>query len=258
MPEDKMVEENRNGMSLLDEILERRMLLYVLAAGATIAGASAAQAKVVFTPSNVVLKPTSGLAIDLNNDGVVDFSLGDFTSIISVSCTSGRQRRVRRAPDSGECREPFSFIVVAAPDDQGEEVMSSGLAAALGTGAKIGGDDTFGQPNEELALASGTSGVPFFGNFQNVTNRFIGVRFRINGQTHFGWIGFRSVQGFTVTLAGWAYETEPNKAILAGARGERGDAASVYTPEATSLQLLALGHTGIADRQRRMVMQAQS
>ena len=35
--EDKMVEMNRKGMSLLDEILERRMLLYVFAAGATIA-----------------------------------------------------------------------------------------------------------------------------------------------------------------------------------------------------------------------------
>ena len=61
--------------SLLDEVLERRMLLYVLAAGATLAGASgAAQSRVVFTPSNVVLS-TGSLQIDLNNDGTTDFIL---------------------------------------------------------------------------------------------------------------------------------------------------------------------------------------
>ena len=32
-------QSKRQGVSLLDEVLERRMLLYVLAAGATLAGA---------------------------------------------------------------------------------------------------------------------------------------------------------------------------------------------------------------------------
>jgi hypothetical protein len=234
------------------------MLLYLLAAGATLAGASVAQAKVVFTPSNVVLKPRSGLSIDLNNDGVVDFSLVDFASTISVTCTSKRQRRMRRAPDSGECREPFNFIEVSAPDDQGEEVMSSGLAAALGAGAKIGGDDTFDQPNEGLGLVSGVDGGVSYGNFNNVTNRFIGVRFRVNGQTHFGWIGFRSVKGFVATLAGWAYETEPNKAIVAGDRGESEDLAEMKAAQPTGLELLAMGHVAVAERQRRTAAHVNS
>jgi len=60
---------NRNAMSLLDEVLERRMLLYVLAAGATLAGVPSAQAKVVFTPSSEDLSPLSaGLPPTLHKD----------------------------------------------------------------------------------------------------------------------------------------------------------------------------------------------
>jgi hypothetical protein len=75
MPEEKRVRQNRKGMSLLDEVLERRMLLYVLAAGTALAGASIAQAKVVFTRTNIVYR-SSTIQIDLNNDGNIDFDFG--------------------------------------------------------------------------------------------------------------------------------------------------------------------------------------
>jgi hypothetical protein len=42
-------------------------------------------------------------------------------------------------------------------------------------------------------------------------NRFLGVRFLISGQTHYGWV---NLQEGTITGAG--YETIPNKPILAG------------------------------------------
>jgi hypothetical protein len=105
----------RQRPSLLEEVLERRMLLYVLAAGATLAGASSAQAKAVFTRSDFVLSlPNGHLAIDLNNDGTTDFILIDHcvsqTSCFgSVNITARgygqnavrRQRRLQSATRSG-------------------------------------------------------------------------------------------------------------------------------------------------------------
>jgi len=123
-----------------------------------------------------------------------------------------------------------------------------GGPAALRKGSKIGMPDNFNSQDTEQVLAEES-----FGNFANVINRFLGVRFLIDGQVHYGWIGFRSVSpGPTAKLAGWAYETEPNKPIAAGDRGEAADSASVPSAAPTSLQLLAMGHTGIADRQRRI------
>ena len=78
-------QSKRRSVSLLDEVLERRMLVYALAAGATLAGASAAQAKVVFTPNNTVLKENRILQIDLNNDGVTDVTLHNYFGLYSYT-----------------------------------------------------------------------------------------------------------------------------------------------------------------------------
>lgn len=57
----------------------------------------------------------------------------------------------------------------------------------------------------------------------NHRNRYLGVRFPINGQTHYGWIRLTVTTNpkphapfMSATITGYAYETLPNKAILAG------------------------------------------
>lgn len=45
---------------------------------------------------------------------------------------------------------------------------------------------------------------------------YIGYRFKKNGQTHYGWVKAK-VQGYSVTIYGYAYESTPGKAIKAGA-----------------------------------------
>jgi hypothetical protein len=99
----------------------------------------------------------------------------------------------------------------------------------------------------------------------NVSNRYLGLKFKIDGKTHYGWARL-TVQlpgNFLVkaTLTGYAYETVAGKAIRAGqTKGDADDAtvdsnflnpdtsestASVAdssdTPQSTSLGALALG-----------------
>jgi hypothetical protein len=224
----KRKQGKRQRLSLLDEVLERRMLLYVLAAGATLAGASSAQAKVVFTRSDFVLTLGNGhLSIDLNNDGTTDFILID-RCVSQTSCFGSVNMYARAIGQNGVAQEPMGH------DQQ---------AAALSMGDKIGPAATFKQVGLMLD-GSIFSGTHSFGPFAHTQGRFLGVGFLISGQVHYGWIGFRKVNRFTATLLGWAYETEPNTPILAGQEAKES--------EPTPLELLAAGHVAIAERQRRI------
>ena len=65
----------RANNDLVDRAFDRRLLLYALAAGATLAWSAPSQAEVVFTPSDAVFQGLGKFDIDLDNDGSADFSL---------------------------------------------------------------------------------------------------------------------------------------------------------------------------------------
>jgi hypothetical protein len=93
-----------------------------------------------------------------------------------------------------------------------------------------------------------------------VTNRYLGLQFIIHGRIHYGWARL-SVEraNLTATLTGYAYETIPNKPIIAGktkgvadewAEEDFGPGASLIAPVADTLQpaslgMLALGAQGV-------------
>ena len=85
------------------------------------------------------------------------------------------------------------------------------------------------------------------GPWVNVTNRYLGVKFKINGKLHYGWarLNVKVVRGqyeITATLTGYAYETIPNKAIIAG----KTKGPDVITVQPGSLGRLAQGSAGLA------------
>jgi hypothetical protein len=248
--------EKRRKPSLLDEVLERRVWMYAVAAGATLAATSAcapsAQAKVVFTPSRAVLTcspNTNTLQIDLNNDGVTDFILSDWSFSIFHSGTA--RRRPRRLLGTSTA----VYYNLTARGAKSSNVIlkhgSSGFPAALTEGAKIGSSATFLTYGALELRDKHNYSSGYAGNFYNVTGRFLGVRFVIKGEVHYGWIGFRSVKNFTAKLYGWAYETKPNTPIYAGFAGALGASALLPSAEPTSLELLARGYDSVADWRRR-------
>jgi hypothetical protein len=57
------------------------------------------------------------------------------------------------------------------------------------------------------------------GQWVNVANRYLGLKFLIKGKIHYGWARLSvKVQGhaITATLTGYAYETIPNKYFFYG------------------------------------------
>jgi hypothetical protein len=93
----------------------------------------------------------------------------------------------------------------------------------------------------------------------NVSGRYLGLRFTIKTQTHYGWARLSvQVSGTTVTgtLTGYAYETIANKPIIAGRTkgpddGEPTASFSTPTSEPATLGALAMGAPGLAIWRRK-------
>ena len=71
-------------------------------------------------------------------------------------------------------------------------------------------------------MASGRDDVGSYyceGKWNGVNNRYLGLKFTIQGKVHFGWARFNvSCNKFKISalLTGYAYETIPNKPIVTG------------------------------------------
>jgi hypothetical protein len=209
--------------------LERNLALYTLATAATLAGVHQAQAEVVFTPSSAQFTG-SPINIDMDNDGTVDFVLQT-----GGSCGSTAQCYI-------------AWGVTEAPGVSGNGVaidFPSQFQAALVRGNHIG------RPNDHFVgrfMAESSMYTGFLGPWDNVTDRYLGVKFMINGEAHYGWIGFARTlgnPGFKAKFSGWAYETQPNTPIRAGQRTGTSDSPMAMDSEnATSLELRAAGYVG--------------
>jgi len=215
---------------------------YALAASAAGVGVlaltSAAEAKIVYTPAHVVLGPSGPFSynLDLNHDGITDAVL-EKTS----SC------------DTDRC---FWYLAAFGQNSAALAVGQPGLGLALPAAAVIGPKRQFANGFVDLAgYFSHSSSRKNVGNWVNVKNRYLGVQFQINGQTHYGWARLSvTVNGsaITGTLTGYAYETVANQPIIAGKTASaavialrESDIATPPQQEPASLGLLAQGAAGL-------------
>jgi hypothetical protein len=100
---------------------------------------------------------------------------------------------------------------------------------------------------------------PWVAGGQGVKNRYLGLKFKIGEQFHYGWarvtVTTTANQGFSATLTGYAYETIPDKPIHAGATSDAPQSALESAPPSiqfrdadrqASLGMLSLGSMGLA------------
>jgi hypothetical protein len=234
----------------LSESLRRQLNMYALAASAAGMGMltiSQTAAKIVYTPANIRLGATM-YPIDLNHDGIVDFEL--FGNISTNSTCAGQWLSVR--PGHGQNAIVGHFV-------------TAGLyfASAIRPGASVGKARKF-SPKFDLMAAESvcsfrTSQVflgPWANGGKGVTNRYLGLKFFVKGKIHYGWarldVNVRVLHSLG-TLTGYAYETIPGKAIIAGAtKGPDDDAQPIVAthlspaPKPATLGMLALGAPGLS------------
>jgi len=211
--------------------------------------AQPAEGKIVYTKTHHVIGQNSLYPLDLNQDGTIDFLILQWGS----PGTSGGSNELWLMNAFGNAvegnrsqQEPWPF------------------AADLRNGAFIGRGRQFvstTNSNGEVMVRAGCSESCWTsGQWLNVRNRYLGLRFQINGKNHYGWarMSVRLGQDFeiTATLTGYAYETVPQRGIRAGqTSGQKNSGSAVAKPASDTLELtlggLALGASGVSSWRRR-------
>jgi len=213
----------------LQQSLEKNLLAYAAAAGAgLIVYAHPAAAQVVYTPSNISLgTPFAGgvtTNLDLNNDGTPDFKITNFS--YQTQGQGGASMTI--VPT-----QPGNEIVGAYAGTLNHRIIAQGL----GAGVKIGSSAKFLTSGHDVFLANfslGTAALPPIGSWLAVEFAYLGLKFTVNGEVHYGWARIKLVAPGSFTMGsiyGYAYESTPNQPILSG---QKDGAAPVETGSAAT------------------------
>ena len=226
--------------SRLGARLEKSLSGYATAAVAAgvslLALSRSADAKIVYTPANTNIPVNGGLVpLDLNHDGVADFSFsnhsfnGSWWSLKASAKVQGNKiwgRGFMNVSGGGPC------------------VFASALRARF----EVGPNRSYFQNGNRGLLARGWGsnyGTGTYGQWLSTKYRYLGLKFTVNGQIHYGWARVVVTSGdhqIAATLAGYAYETIPNKPIIAGKT--KGPDVVILDP--ATLGRLAQGASGIS------------
>ncbi len=186
---------------LLKDSLTNRLLKYSAAAGAIIAISSNADAQVAYSGTQNLDFSAQGVLhpLDLDGDGTDDFNFGlPGASSVFNSYTSY---------NSAFISNPASNSWVGSSDPYA--LSSSYAISASASFAGSGGGWNLG--------SASSAGSNYSGNFPGQGDQFIGVKFDISGETHYGWIRINLASSCdALTIVDWAYEETPDVGILAG------------------------------------------
>jgi hypothetical protein len=232
----------------ISDSLNRQLNTYAQVASAAgvsvLALAGASEAKVVYTATSQVTHTGFPLYMDLNHDGVKDFELRTTFYVGSSGVQVGLDAFGYRNTNNVVAGRRFS---------RSGYFLSA--ASALPAGARIGPKGNFSVRfpfmAEELFSRFGSQYSdlgPWAGKGKGVTDRYLGLKFVVGGEVHYGWARLsvtlahhRQSDDVSATLTGYAYETVPNKPIIAGQIARQITGPDVITVQPETLGGLALG-----------------
>jgi len=207
----------------ISDSLNRQLNTYALVASAAgvsvLALAGTSEAKVVYTETHQVTRAGFPLYIDLNHDGINDFVLRTTIYVGSSGFEVGLDALGYRNSNNAVAGKRFSH-----------SGYFFSAASALPAGARIGPERKFlvRFPFMAVELFNGVGSQysdegPWAGKGNGVRDRYLGLKFVVHGKVHYGWARLsvtlghhRQYDDVIGTLTGYAYETVPNKPIIAG------------------------------------------
>jgi hypothetical protein len=190
----------------MNKDLQKRLGKYTAAAAALV-GATGANAQIVYTdvnpdfahPGNEV-----GYGLDLNNDANFDFAL------FSLDTTLASGNRIRNTVVA-----PYG-TAAASNAIAGEAPSGYDYALALNNGDMI--DNTLNWIAATNTMAYNVNSAnPYNENWNGVTDKYLGLKFVVAGNTHFGWARLDVLAiGDIWTLKDYAFNASPNTGLTAG------------------------------------------
>jgi hypothetical protein len=210
---------------------EKKLAGYsALASAATglgvLALAQPSHAEVIYKPTHQVIAHHSTLGLDLNGDGIIDFVFSNVSAHHATGNSAGLNLRAAAAGNVPFCNSSFP-----------EALRAGTLVGASAHFCPIG-QQLLGKAYQNL------SGLGYVGSWAPlggyIKNQYLGVRFVIDGETHYGWARMSvSVKptGVTAVLTGYAYESKANTPIITGPPS----GGKEVSPDSVTLGDLAIG-----------------
>lgn len=195
----------------MNKDLLKKIKAYSLAAGAVVAVSSEAEAQVAHS-GTVNETVTSSFLIDIDGDGVNDYNIG-----INTWSSTSTSNSITYTYYSG-----FFYI---NPLVGSNELLSTGgsyLVALSSSETVSSGLSIWNYNSNNLNLGYTYYGSVYNSNFIGQGDKFIGVKFDIDGNTHYGWIRVNVESGLgnsQITVVDWAYEQTPDASIMTGDTG---------------------------------------
>ncbi len=194
------------------ESLNKKLLMYSVAAGMTLSLGSRAHAEIQYTnidPDMMINQAenqaTRDFLLDLNNDGTPEFKIFQaFSTTYTFSFNYyfySYNSVLQQATNNG-----LSVM---------RETAENAYVAALDSNALISADQNF-NANKVIGVFSYYD-THADGMWANAGQKFMGVKFKIGENIHYGWVRLSVAplcESFIVY--DYAYEDEPGKAIRAG------------------------------------------
>lgn len=238
----------------------KKLALYSSMAVAFFAGKSAVDAQIVYTdvdPDEVISDSGDDFEIDFDGDGTAEVTVLAYSTVIpSFFSTTGTAGYV------------FDAIIKYAEIYPGDNVSVAGYSYpltppyyiifdnAIDEGDEIGEDlDFYDASIQQLTRYWGVKDFPsagstydFFGNVFGVTygswvgegEKFLGVKFEIDGNTHYGWVRMEVDDDYlTTTIMDFAYNGEADASLDAGVVSSIGD----NTIDASKITSYSFGKT---------------
>jgi hypothetical protein len=205
----------------LSEPLHRRLDVYALAASAAgvslLALVEPVEARIVYTRANKHIRPNTTLTLDLNHDGIADFNLvlrsfsATATFIRSDSLNVRGLARVNEIWGYKTSRNRGYDCAAALPKGTSIGPKSPFLPGAL---VMFWANETDG--GGESYCPWGRIGI----SGSQPPQAYLGLKFWLKEKAHYGWARLGNIntsQGHaSADLTDYAYETIPNKSIIAG------------------------------------------
>ena len=221
--------------------LDGDLIAYAATAGAAgvsmLALAQPAEARIVYTPTHQRI--TGHTLLDLNNDGTNDF---EFTNHISTRIGIHETFTVNS----------YGNLQVYGLNASNQVWGQGTIASRLAPGISVGSTGQF-PGGKEMGGFVGTDGRPhtYFAPWLSgggVRQGYLGFKFVVNGETHFGWARIKVEVTIDPTklkavMTGYAYETVPNQAIVTGQTSST-SSTSAESSASGSLGRLAIGAAG--------------
>ena len=245
----------------LGDSLYQHLHMYALAASAAsvslLAMAQPSDAEIVYTPANVTIGTNQHYDLDLNNDGIPDFTIKAFGKYFEP-VTYINSLTVRHAQKGNKVAAHLAFGLNRGGAYNFAYALSSGIpiskqarhfSAARATMTWVCDCDAGGYYRGSWLSHS---------SHEPLSNRYLGFEFKINGEVHYGWARLNAIYGGAV-LTGYAYETIPDQGINAGQEQETEKKVGQPNPAArtqpaqkpATLGMLAHGSRGLAMWRRR-------